>query len=77
MGLTILKHLFALALSIGIVVLGYHCAEVVCLTNKHDMTTKETIKWFIYFFAVYIIIIRPVCDYWLDKISNWLNIKKN
>ena len=70
---TIIKYLLAFALSIGITYLGYYCGQELFAIPKDE---AMSLKWFMLFLGVYIIIIRPVCDYWTDIISDFLDIPK-
>lgn len=71
----ILKYLIALAVSIAIAYLGYWCGEN--LYTEPSKNNEWSWKYWGYFIGFYVIVVRPVCNYWTDIISDALDIKKN
>ena len=68
----ILKLLIAIGCTLAICYVGYTCGEIIYKSPRN----WTLLDWSA-FIGFYFIIIKPVCDYWNDKISNILGIPKN
>lgn len=69
---SLIKHLLALAISIGIAFIGILCVETQIKLDPQEISWT----WFFSFLGVCFIIIRPVCYYWGNTISDLLDIEK-
>ena len=69
---SLVKHLLALVLCIGIAYIGIISVETQVSIPPQEISWT----WFFLFLGVYLIIIRPVCDYWANAVSDLLDIKK-
>jgi hypothetical protein len=70
----ILIYLIALGVSIAIALLGYKCAEIIYTPPiERDWSWMDWLA----FIGFYVIVIKPVADFWTDKICDILGIPKN
>ena len=67
----LIKYILAVVLVIGIGVIGYVCTgRLIDIGND-----KITFEFVFVFMGWYIIIMRPVIDYWGNKVCDLLDIK--
>lgn len=70
---SILKYLLGLAMSIGIAYISLIAIQTQLETPKEQVFGW---KWFMSVTIIYLLIVRPVCNYWSDIIYNLLDIEE-
>ena len=74
MKIAIIRYLIGLILCIGISYLGIISVNNLINYNENPITTFEL---FMSIMGIYVIIIRPVGNYWADEVIKLININKD
>lgn len=70
----IIKIIIASIIMFSMIFIGAICLQK--LKEIGDNVESSPFEWCICFLCVYLIFIRPLVDYWSNKMTKWLKIDK-